>query len=123
MIKEFGFSKSQRLLNSSQFSPVFDQPCFKIHHPNILILAKKNDLGVARLGIIVAKKNVKLAVKRNRIKRLTRETFRNKQHKLPAIDAIVLARRGCDQLDNASLVEALNGLWNRAAKKATKPGS
>jgi len=75
-----------------------------------------------RLGIIVAKKNVRLATNRNRVKRFIRETFRNKQHKLSSIDAIVLARRGCEHLSNESILEIVNGLWVRAAKKAKKSG-
>ena len=40
------------------------------------------------------------AVGRNRIKRLVRESFRQRQHELPAVDVVVNARRGrgkCDQ--------------------------
>ena len=120
MIKALCFPKTHRLLNSSEFSRVFDAPSFKVHHSNFLVLARFNQLGHPRLGIVVAKKNVKRAVGRNQLKRITRETFRNKQHHLPAIDAIVLARRGCDKLTKEQLSETLNGLWTRAAKKATK---
>lgn len=114
------FPKSRRLLNSSEFSPVFDNASFSVQHSNFLILAKFNTLGHPRLGVIIAKKNVRLAVNRNHLKRLMRETFRNKQHHLPAIDAIVLARRGSDTLSKENTSEILNSLWNRAAKKATK---
>lgn len=120
MPAEFRFSKNQRLLNSSAFTPVFDDPSLKVFHPNFLILAKFNQQDHPRLGIVVAKKNIRLAVKRNRTKRLIRETFRNKQHHLPPIDAIVLARRGSDELSNETVMEILDGLWRRTAKMAKK---
>ena len=120
MTKELSFPKSHRLLSSSDFSPVFDGASFKVNHPRFLLLAKFNDLAHPRLGIVVAKKHIRLAVQRNLTKRLIRESFRNKQHNLPAIDAIVLARRGSDNLTKEELLEILNSLWTRAAKKARK---
>lgn len=117
---DFSFYKSNRLLTSSDFSYVFDNAPFKASHPNFLILAKPSQTSTPRLGLIIAKKNVRLAVKRNRLKRLIRESFRHKQHHLPAIDAIVLARRGTENLNNIEITKILNELWTRVAKRATK---
>ncbi|MFL0811193.1 MAG: ribonuclease P protein component [Agarilytica sp.] len=113
-----GFPKSKRLLNSSEFTPVFDSPSFKIHHPNFLLLARFNSLDHPRLGVVVAKKVMRHAVTRNQCKRAIRESFRNKQHQIPTIDAIVLARRGSEKLSKKSLREVLDNVWHRAAKKA-----
>ena len=116
----FSFTKSQRLLNSSDFSAVFDGAQFKAPHSHFLILAIPNALGHSRLGLVIAKKNVRLAKDRNRIKRLVRESFRLKQHNLPAIDAIVLARRGSGELENPALIKTLDSLWKRVAQRANK---
>ncbi|WP_245792340.1 ribonuclease P protein component [Teredinibacter waterburyi] len=116
--KGLTFLKSDRLLNSSDFTAVFDDAPLKASHPQFLILAKPNTLGRPRLGLIIAKKNVRKAVYRNRLKRLIRESFRCKQHNLPAIDAIVLARRGTEDIVNQELTKILNGLWIRVAKRA-----
>lgn len=99
---------------------VFDHASIKVHHKYFLLLAIPNALDHSRLGIVVAKKNTRLAVQRNRTKRAIRETFRKKQHTLFSIDAIVLARRGSDQLTNDELVEIIDGLCKQAAKKARK---
>ena len=112
--------KVSRLLNSSDYSHVFDNADIKVSHPQVLILARKNTLDHPRLGLIAAKKNLRLAVERNRFKRMVRESFRLKQHHIPSIDAIVLARRGLNELTNAELLNILNGLWKRVAKKAAK---
>ena len=116
----FQFTKQQRLLSSKEFSRVFDSPSVKISHPNILILAIENSSSVPRLGLVVAKKNLKKAVDRNRFKRLVRESFRLKQHHIPPFDAIVLARRGLDDLTNQEILKILSDLWKRVAKKAQK---
>ncbi len=46
----------------------------------IQIYAKPNGLACARVGLIVAKKIERHAVKRNRIKRILREAFRKNRH-------------------------------------------
>ncbi|PCK08665.1 MAG: ribonuclease P protein component [Alteromonadaceae bacterium] len=113
--------KSNRLLSSSDYSPIFDKAQIKVSHQRFLILARKTERSHPRLGIVVAKKNVKHAVKRNRLKRLIRDTFRTKQHKMPSIDAIVLARQGTESLSNQELIEILNNLWKRVVIKADRP--
>lgn len=116
----FAFGKNRRLLNSSDFTAVFNDAPYRASHPNFLILARSSSTGQPRLGLVVAKKHVRLAVKRNQIKRMIREGFRLQQHKLPPIDAIVLARRGANTLPKNDLQQILDGLWKRVAKKAHK---
>lgn len=117
------FPKSLRLLTSKDFSNVFGDAPLRASHPNFLILCRPNLLETPRLGLVVAKKNCRRAHDRNRIKRHIRETFRQQQHNLPAIDAIVLARRGADTIPPADLNAILFGLWKRIIKRATKPQS
>ena len=119
-VGKFSHPKARRLLNSNDFSRVFKDAKFKASHPQCLILANPNLSDNPRLGIVVSKKNVRLAVSRNRIKRLIRESFRLKQQHLHSIDAIVLARRGIDELNNQQITEILNGLWKRINAKAKK---
>ncbi len=110
-------SKSQRLLNASEFENVFSDHPFKASHRYCLILAKPNIIGHDRLGLVIAKKNIRLAVERNRIKRLIRESFRHQTSNNPGIDAIVLARKGLDKLDNATISQIVNQQWLRIQKK------
>ncbi|MBX2849693.1 MAG: ribonuclease P protein component [Acidiferrobacterales bacterium] len=117
-IESHTFSKQDRLLSAKQFQYVFDAPPVRASHPSILFLAKPNGLSHARLGLVIGKKHIKTAVGRNRIKRLIRESFRNRH--LPAIDVIVLARGGADTLDNSEVHKILNGLWKRVSKKSAK---
>jgi ribonuclease P protein component len=115
-MKTLGFPKSHRLLKPSDYSKVFDDVALKVPHRNFLILATPNDRGHARIGLIFSKKNLRLAVQRNRIKRQVRETFRLQQD-LPSLDIIVLGRQGLNQLDNTAVRSSLNDLWRRVKKK------
>ena len=117
---DFQFEKSLRLLNASEYQAVFDESCLKVSTAELLFLARKNNLGRGRLGLVIAKKNVKLSVQRNRVKRVVRETFRLNQHKLKGIDVIVLARRGLGDIDNKQLHETCNQLWYQLEKRAEK---
>ena len=51
---------------------------------------------------MIGKKNVKLAVQRNRLKRLIRESFRHNQETLAGWDIVVIARKGLGELENPS---------------------
>lgn len=119
----FRFNKQQRLLNAEAYSCVFNDAPIRASHPNFLILARFNDSDQARLGLVIAKKHIKRAVGRNCIKRVARESFRLQQHKLPTIDAIVLARRGADSVPQDELSAIFNGLWKRIIKRAKTQSS
>jgi ribonuclease P protein component len=119
--KGLSFRKSDRLLNSSEFAAVFDGALFKASHTSFLILDIPNVLARPRLGLVIAKKSVRLAKNRNLLKRLIRESFRLKQHNLPPIDAIVLARRDSDKMSKAEISQCLDKLWKRVAERANKP--
>ncbi len=70
-----------------------------------------NELGLARLGMAVASKPFGGSVPRNRIRRLIRESFRLRQHDLPAVDLVVSARPGARVASAAELRASLDGLW------------
>lgn len=112
------FPKSKRLLNSKEFEWVFADASIRASNQYCLILSRPNNHGGPRLGLIIAKKHIRLAVERNRIKRIIRESFRQQQHQLPAINAIVLARKGLDKLDSKEIRELLDLLWQKIRKKA-----
>lgn len=115
------FAKSRRLLDASDYSRVFDGAEAKASNKYVLLLAKRNDRPGHRLGLIVAKKNVRLAVQRNRIKRLAREMFRQQPEQPPYMDVVLMARRGIDQLDNAQVSSILREQWRKLARRVSQP--
>ncbi len=57
----------------------------------------------ARLGVVVAKKLLKRAVDRNRVKRVVREQFRLHRGNLPGVDMVVRLASKPGRLDGADL--------------------
>jgi len=53
------------------------------------------------------------SVRRNRLRRLIRESFRMHRQELPAVDVLVTARPAAAQATNRAVFESLAGLWQR----------
>ena len=64
----FSFSREARLLDAADYRGVFNAVESKASHRHLLLLARPNGLAHNRLGLVVAKKHVRLAAQRNRIK-------------------------------------------------------
>jgi ribonuclease P protein component len=106
----FVFRKTQRLLTKKDYNHVFEQ-AKKIVTPEFIILSRENNLGCARLGLALSKKAIAKAHDRNRMKRLLRESFRQKE--LPSIDVVFLARQGIAEQTNATINAGLSKTWNK----------
>ena len=100
------FPKARRLTKSSGFREVFNTDIRSVDS-RFLVLAKKNELEFARLGLAISKRNIKTAVKRNRVKRLARECFRKHQDKLSGLDVIVVSRKGINISNDCEITQSL----------------
>ena len=119
----YGFSTDVRIHCAADYESVFDGALFKVHQPHFLFLAKYTEQPNSRLGIVVAKKKVRRAHERNRVKRLARESFRLHQQQLDQLDIVVMPKNGIDAIPNAELHQQLQFAWqklNRLAKKHSK---
>ena len=113
------FPKSARLLSAHDYSQVFDSCSIRATSTAGSLLALPASDSRSRLGIIVAKKNVRLATDRNRIKRLVREYFRN--HPLSvSMSLVFMAKRGAGALSNADVTDDLDRLWQKLNHKHTQ---
>ena len=117
------FNKEKRLLNAKDYSRVFDGAEARASHKHLLLLARTNNGPGHRLGLVIAKKNVRLAVQRNRIKRVAREFFRSLPPGDVSMDVVLLTRRGMDQLDNAELSSILRQQWQKLERHISKPNA
>lgn len=79
------------------------------------IYARPNNLPNSRLGLVVSKKVERSAVKRNRIKRLFRETFRTSQtdNDWVAMDWIMRLKRPVAKKDSVQFVAEIRLLMNQ----------
>ena len=79
------------------------------------VIAKPTTHAGPKLGLAISKKVFKLAVERNRIKRIARETFRLEKSKLDPWGFVVMARK--NQNNNyAELSNELINLFHKLAK-------
>ncbi|WP_097459513.1 ribonuclease P protein component [Mangrovitalea sediminis] len=117
---QYAFPRQCRLLQAGDYRVVFNKADIRVSHRHFLILATDTGLSHPRVGLVFSKKNLKLSVQRNRIKRLVRETFRVQQSTLPELDIVVLGRRGLDTLDNRDVILILDRLWQRLCQEAKR---
>ena len=78
---------------SPNFSVTLKSSDFNYRDASILIKGRYNQLKRARLGYSIPKRGTKLAVRRNRLKRIVKEIFRLNADQLPSMDVIVLVQQ------------------------------
>jgi ribonuclease P protein component len=89
--RRYTFAKDKRIRSKADFSAVFDRGTRATRGP-LMAVAIPTDYPTPRLGISVPKR-VGSAPKRNRIKRMLRESFRLMQHDfLRSYDLIIVVR-------------------------------
>lgn len=86
------FSKNSRLLTPQDYKAVFNTPVKKVHSEHFIVFVAQGSGDQARLGLAITKKKIKQAVERNRIKRTTREVFRQRQCQLGSLDMVLIVK-------------------------------
>jgi ribonuclease P protein component len=108
------FGTELRLRSKPQFDAIYASSR-RIDDRFFGLRVKPNETGRPRLGLAVAVKTAGNAVKRNRLRRLVRESFRLAQHGLPAMDIVVAAKFPAVGAPPATLRASLATLWQRVA--------
>ncbi|VAW54623.1 Ribonuclease P protein component [hydrothermal vent metagenome] len=125
VISSLSFGKQAKLLKAADYNHVFDKS-IRSSDRYFTVLARSNVLPHARLGMAFSKKRVKRAVARNRLKRISRESFRltllaqtssKKQQEKQYADYIVLAGAQCEKATNQQLLYSLEKHWLQLNKK------
>ncbi|MBL6717829.1 MAG: ribonuclease P protein component [Pseudomonadales bacterium] len=111
------FPRAHRLLVKAEFDAVFASPDLRQRGAGVFLLIRlRRQLGPSRLGFVLAKRHLKRAVDRNRIRRACREAFR--QHRfLRPVDVIVLAQGNAKAHLNDPLTGKFTALFQRLDSK------
>ena len=105
------FPASARLTRKCDFDAAFAAPTVRLRSPPLRLLAKPNDKGFARLGVVAPKRALRRAVDRNRVKRRVRESFRLARSRLPPSDFVITV----DGRHNVR--EAADELWAKLSER------
>jgi ribonuclease P protein component len=112
--------KNARLLKAADYKYVFDDPV-RSSDRYFTVLARTSPADCSRLGTAFTKKRVRLAVSRNRLKRISRESFRQLRFSSECkLDFIVLAGPHSTKATNQQLFNSLENHWSRLIEKCAK---
>lgn len=114
------FPRRARLLRPGDFKAAFERGQ-REQLPLFSAVICGNTQAQPRLGLAVAKKAVRHATVRNRIKRNVRESFRLNQHRLPSVDMVILPRAAAATAPAQDLRQQLDKLWKRVTEKWPQP--
>ncbi len=107
------------MLSKLDYKTVFECP-ISIKSHSFTLLAHVTANPWPRLGVIIAKRFMKKAVDRNRVRRLIRESFRLNQQHLSRLDIVVLVRCNCADQSNGALYNCLRKLWQDLNRRCNK---
>ena len=85
----------------------------KTHSENFILYTRPNSLGFPRLGISVGKKTSASSVKRNRMKRVLREVFRQNKPFFSSNDIVFVVKNDVSQKKFSELYSEIKKLASR----------
>lgn len=120
MAVDCSFPRSNKLVQSLDFQRIFKKADIRSADRYLCLLVSYNQKPYARLGMAIAKKKIRKATARNRIKRLVRESFRTHKTSIPGVDIVVLAQPPAAAIDNAQLLASLARHWEKISSQCKK---
>ena len=105
-----------RLLSAKDYERVF-QRAQKSSGKAFTVLARPGGQAGARLGLAIARKQIRRAVARNRIKRLVRESFRRHQDLLSGLDVVVIGRSELLGKNTQWVFACLENHWRQVSER------
>ena len=111
-----GFPRRSRIIKTDDFSSVFNFRK-RISGQFLSLHYQYNQLGWPRLGLNVGKKTARLSVRRNYMKRVLRELFRNSQDGLANLDIIIRAQKSFGPGEYQVIVQEFRELTARLQRQ------
>ena len=117
MIHPHQFRPCHRLRSAADFERVY-RSGKRAGDSLFAVNALANEVGFARLGMSVSTRTVGNSVRRNRVRRIIREVFRERRPDLPGVDLVVTSRPGARGAERPAIVTSLERLIERALPPA-----
>ena len=114
----FSLPAHKRLRSKPEFDSVFESRN-KFYGDHFLVYYRYNGCSHSRIGLIVAKRNVRLAVERNRVRRLLKEHFRQQPPALRSTDVVFIAKKGINTIENKELSQCIQILLKRIQQRSS----
>lgn len=104
--------KREKLMQKAEYVRVLRKGT-RVSSQNFTLAFLKNSRSFARIGHVVAKKVVRTAVSRNRIKRRFREVFRLNKHRFDCNDVVFMAKTDTSGISFSAVSREILGLVSR----------
>ena len=85
--------KLNKLESSLDYLKLFQRFNIEVNKDNLVLKARTNYLTRPRLGYTIPKRGIRLAYRRNRLKRVIKEYFRLNSWKFPSMDYVVILKK------------------------------
>ena len=112
MLENFNFPSKNRLLNKEQFDAVFQKREKQYSHCFISYVAENTE-GFPRVGVILSKKQIRLATQRNTIRRIVKESFRHAIRDLPNVDIVIIGLKNATQVSKKDFARRIAQQWEK----------
>ena len=99
--------KKQNILTKDEVTKAFKNVESKLSSPHFTFLLSTRSIDNPGLCVILAKKNIKKATKRNLCRRLIKEFFRTHRNLLANKSLIVLSKKAADQATKEDLWQSI----------------
>lgn len=120
--REYSFARRYRLTKTDEFSSVFGfRRAIRGQLLMLHYLPREEAAADPRLGLVVGKKLLKSAVRRNLVKRVVREQFRLLRSGLPACDLIVRLVAKPGKPDRKAIAAEAAGLFGKLNQRLSRP--
>lgn len=112
------FGKQHRLRRRREFRRVFGRSDKPVCEAAFVVHYCANTLGRPRLGLAISRKVSGNAVRRNKVRRIVKESFRLCIPQLDALDFVVTGRAKLAEYSARELADMLVHAWSQCMKRA-----